>query len=156
MCLKLQGECEHEEGFGKFYSFPPGDQLKHMLEERSLASAIEYYHNNQNRDDNLLCDIINDAEYKKIKGLLHNLFELLTILWNTDGLLLSHSSQQELWVVLGTICEVPPQLRSSFVIVAGLYVGVKKPDMNVFLEPLCSSLQKLWENGFSWISPLTK
>lgn len=158
-CLQLSGTnvdtCDHSVGFSKFYTFPIGEQIKHMLEQRSLASAIEFYHDHNNRKEGFICDIVDGAEYKKVKEHLPNLYDLI-LLWNTDGLALSSSSQQEMWLVLATICEVPPRLRSSFMVIAGVYVGKKKPDMNVFLKPFSDSLLKLYEDGVSWVHPVLK
>lgn len=154
-CLLLSGACNHTAGESKFYSFPIGEQIKHMFEQRGLASAVEFYHNHHSKKDGFICDITDGTEYLKIRVKLSNKFDLV-LLWNTDGVSLSNSSKLELWPILCTICEVPPRLRASFIILAGVYVGYKKPNMNVFLKPFCDSLQNLWEEGVSWVHPVSK
>ncbi|KAK3929712.1 Lysine-rich arabinogalactan protein 18 [Frankliniella fusca] len=158
-CLQLietvNENCNHSEGHGKFYSFPIADQIKHMFEQRGLASVIDSYRDHESRKPGYICDITDGTEYKKVKQNFPNEYDL-TLMWNTDGVALSSSSKQELWPILCTICEVPPRLRSSFTIVAGVFVSGKDPDMNVYLKPFSDSLMKLATNGVSWNHPVSK
>ena len=147
--------CDHSGDHSKFYTFPIGEQIKHMFEHRRLASVIDLYRDHHTRKDGYICDIVDGTEYRKIKIQLHNQYDLI-LLWNTDGVSLSGSSKVELWPILCTICEVPPRLRSSFVVVAGVFVHEKKPDMNVFLKPFVASLIELWNHGVSWTHPISK
>ena len=151
-CLQLvetkSVSCRHSGSHSKFYSFPIDEQIKHMFEQRGLASVIDSYREHPSKKMGHICDITDGSEYKKVKDYLPNPYDLI-LLWNTDGVALSSSSKQDLWPVLCTICEVPPRLRSSFIIVAGVYVSGKDPDMNVFLRPFSDSLKTLWEQGVS-------
>lgn len=150
-CLK----CESNE-IGKFYVFDTDNQIKHMFEQRGLASVIDQYRNCRERKEGFICDVLDGTEYKKIKILLPGLYDLI-LQWSTDGVSISGSSKQELWPVLATICEVSPRLRPSFMIVCGVFVSDVKPDMNVFLKPFVESLQKIHNNGgVTWINPISK
>lgn len=149
-------KCEGEQNTDKFYSFDPEDQIRHMFQQRGLASVIDYHRDHHNRQEGFICDVQDGSEYKAIKEHLRGPHDIVCM-WNTDGLQLSSSSKQELWAILGTICEVPPRLRSSFLIVFGVYVGNKDPDMNVFLKPFVESLKKIQDKGgLSWIHPVSK
>lgn len=158
-CLQLvemeSDSCHHSAGHSKFYSFPVDEQIKHMFEERGLGKVIDSYREHPSRKFGHICDIADGTEYKKVKAHLLNPYDLV-LLWNTDGVALSSSSKVKLWPVLCTIAEVPPRLRSSFIVVAGVWVSNEDPDMNVYLKPFVNSLENLWETGFSWIHPVSK
>lgn len=159
-CLQLVEEdsdvCKHEDGYSKFYILPISEQIKHMFEEGDLASKIDFYREKISEfPAGHICDILNGSEYCKVKLNLPGLYDLL-LQWNSDGLATSLSSNQEMWLVLCTICEIPPWLRAAFVLIAGVYVGKKAPDMNVFLKPFSVSLTHLYEEGVQWVHPVTK
>lgn len=148
--------CVGEVNTDKFYSFDPDDQVRHMFEQRNLASVIDHHRNHHDRKEGFICDVQDGSEYKAIKQHLKGPYDFVGIM-NTDGVQLSGSSKQELWAFLGIICEVPPRLRSSFMIVFGVYVGKKDPDMNVFLKPFVDSLKKISENGgVTWVHPVSQ
>ncbi|KAK3923099.1 Halomucin [Frankliniella fusca] len=54
-----------------------------------------------------------------------------------------------------TICEVAPQFRDKYIMVAGLWHAKNKPKVNSYLLPLSESLIKLSTDGVSWIHPRT-
>ena len=148
--------CDGDVSTGKFYSSDVEDQVRHMFEQRNLAAVIDYHRNHHSRKEGYICDVQDGSEYKAIKQHLTGPYDLVCI-WNTDGLQLSGSSKQELWAILGTICEVPPRLRSSYMIVFGVFVGKDDPDMNVFLKPFANNLQKISENGgVTWVHPVSQ
>lgn len=153
MCSNFK--CSDKEKTGTFFQFSVDDQVKHMLEQRNLASAVEFYHRQSSSGEDI-CDIRDGSEYKAVMANLGGVFDIVLV-WNTDGVALSGSSNQELWPVLAFVSNVPPRLRSSYILVAGIYVGPKKPVMNMFLKPLVESMQKSYDNGgINWIHPVTK
>lgn len=113
-CLELvdtvSDDCSHDEGHGKFYSFPIDEQIKHMFEQRQLASKIDSYRDHASKIPNHICDIVHGSEYHRVKSKLTGLYDLI-VLWSSDGVAMSGSSNQEMWLILGTLCEVPPRLR---------------------------------------------
>ncbi|KYN08001.1 hypothetical protein ALC62_01020 [Cyphomyrmex costatus] len=70
---------------------------------------------------------------------------------NTDGISLSRSSKITLYPLLLTICEVPSQLRSSFMILNGIWCDTEHPPMNMFLRVFVESLISIHNrDGVSW------
>lgn len=73
------------------------------------------------------------------------------LLWNTDGLPISHSSKGDVWLVQAQPLNVPFKYRRKLQKVIGIYYSrVKKPNMGCFLKPLTISLQDLYKNGIKW------
>lgn len=139
----------------KFYIFPPQVQIQHMFEQRQLADIIDYHRDHQISKEGFICDIQDGEKYKEAKQHLNGPYDI-TLVWNTDGIAMSGSSNQEMWPILATMCEIPPRLRPSFMLVCGVYVGAKAPDMNVFLKPFVSCLEAAFVNGVSWVHPKSK
>ncbi|XP_046398529.1 uncharacterized protein LOC124165253 [Ischnura elegans] len=69
---------------------------------------------------------------------------------NTDGLALGESSTQAAWPLFMDINELSPQTRKKYLIYAGMWVGRKQPNMNIFLKPFVNDLKKLANDGFAW------
>ena len=148
----LHCECSNLE---KFYMFPPQVQIKHFFEQRHLAKVIDMHRSNHGRRMGYICDINDGAVYKSVKQHLHGPYDIVLVL-NTDGVAMSKSSKQEMWLVLGTVCEIPPKLRPSFLIVIGIFISNQKPDMNVFLKPLVNSMKESFNKGVTWVHPESK
>lgn len=90
-CLR----CESD-NLDKFYLFNVDDQVRHMFEERDLASVIDYHRENHGRKHGHICDIQDGSEYKNTKQYLTGPYDII-VNWDTDGLALSKSSKQEVW-----------------------------------------------------------
>lgn len=158
-CHKLVENCtqqdEHADEITSFFILPPSVQLKHMFEHRQLDEIIDKHREQQRINDGSINDIVDGTIYQSVSQNLDGPYDV-ALLWNTDGVAMSDSSNQELWPILGTIVNIPPKLRQSFIVVLGVYVGKVKPDMNVFLEPLQKCLQDSFSNGFTWTRAATK
>lgn len=76
-------------------------------------------------------------------------------MWNLDGVPIFKSRNVQLWPIQITIMDLPPLIRQSFVAVCGLWIGESKPNMNTYLRPMCTSLVKLFQEGFHWTHPIT-
>ncbi|XP_055603979.1 uncharacterized protein LOC129752217 [Uranotaenia lowii] len=77
---------------------------------------------------------------------------LITLSFNTDGVKVYNSSaKKSLWPILLSINELPPSLRFSKnnIIVAGLWMGSKDPDFNIFLKPLSDALKEFNSTGIT-------
>ena len=63
---------------------------------------------------------------------------------NIDGLPLTKSSQQQFWIILGSI------ISHSNVFMIGIYHGNEKPiDVNNFLKDLVEEMKDMYENGIN-------
>lgn len=76
----------------------------------------------------------------------------ISVSWNTDGVPLYESSKCSIWPIQLQINELPLKERVKKVVLAGLWFGGKKPEMDVFLKPFVDEMNHLSSNGFSWTS----
>ena len=61
------------------------------------------------------------------------------------------SSDKTIWPIYLTINELPYEERSKYLILAGLYVGPKDPNLKVFLTPFVNEANKLSDEGVQWV-----
>ncbi|XP_059203360.1 uncharacterized protein LOC131982778 isoform X2 [Centropristis striata] len=73
----------------------------------------------------------------------------LTLVWNCDGVPI-YDPDMSIWPLQFTINELPYTQRKENVIVAGLWFGPKKPEMNTFLKPFIDECRDLAQNPFQW------
>ncbi|KAJ8319715.1 hypothetical protein KUTeg_002736 [Tegillarca granosa] len=98
-----------------------------------------------------ISDVRGGEEYKKMLkpgGFLHSNSNITLSLF-IDGIPLFKSSSVSLWPVYVLINEIPPKSRfqRKNMILWGIWQGVGKPNMNMFLKPLVVDLMKLYHNG---------
>jgi hypothetical protein len=131
-----------------FLHIPLEDQLKQLLTDPTLYS----YLTNRNLEELIQSDEITDVTtaklYKnliKYHGMSKNDFSLT---WNADGIPVFKSSQYSIWPVQCMINELPIHLRSSNILLTGLWFGRTKPKMNTFLMSFVNECRKLEEGGF--------
>lgn len=108
------GSREHK----YFYGFSIEEQIKHYFEYCNLADVIDRYQNEKPPADGKLRDICDGSEYARVKV---NSSYHLTLMWATDGISISYSSTKSLYPVQFIVCEVPPHLRFSFLIVCSIW-----------------------------------
>ena len=78
-----------------------------------------------------------------------------SLTWNVDGLPLFKSSKYSLWPVYLIVNELPFKLHKlrENIIIAGLWFGENKPNMNIFLKPIMTELLALEHNGIEVMVP---
>lgn len=137
-----------------FYELPIEQQIRFLFEHRGLADVIDKYREQRSTIRGKICDVADGSEYARVWRGVAARYKI-TLILNTDGVQPHKSSGAKLWPLMFTIMEVPPVLRSSFIIVWGIWFDKKlKPDMNMFLEPFVTSLSKIHdEGGVTWNHP---
>ena len=126
-------------------------QLKEILQRDGVWTSIE---ESRSCITENISDIKSGLEYKKLQepgGFLHNTKNITLSLF-IDGIPLFKSSSVSLWPVYLLINEIPPRERFSKknMILWGIWQGVGKPKMNMFLRPLVTDSVDLYENGISF------
>ncbi|XP_075162231.1 uncharacterized protein LOC142234909 [Haematobia irritans] len=135
-----------------FFELDIVQQIKMIFEEKSLGSLLEKQI--FSTEPEVISDISCGSEYIRVNA-GRNTYDLTLILY-TDGISLSKSSKSNCWPLMFMIAEIPPTLRSSFIITIGLWYHTElKPPMNLFLQPFCIKLRKL-SKGIKWRDPKTK
>ncbi|XP_069102037.1 uncharacterized protein [Argopecten irradians] len=125
-------------------------QLKEIFERPGIWELIEQSHILTTGD--VICDIKNGEGYRKLQepgGFLHGTTNITLSLF-TDGIPLYKSSSVSLWPVYLLINELPPKERfqRKNLILWGVWKGVGKPQMSMFLRPLIKDLITLHQEGF--------
>jgi hypothetical protein len=96
-----------------------------------------------------ITDITSGSEYKKMNI---SFPQSLTLLCNTDGVPVFNSSNTSLWPVYFMINELPVYLRRVHMLLAALWIGTSKPQIESLFAPVVESLQRLSTDGLSWLS----
>ncbi|XP_034025419.1 uncharacterized protein LOC117509911 [Thalassophryne amazonica] len=135
-----------------FLRMPVKTQLQRMMKVPEVAAALE----NRNIDEILRETNINYIVHGKLyKNLLHDGIigpSDLSLLFNTDGVSIFKSSNFSVWPLFATINEISPHMHRKHMIMAGLWFGECKPNMNTFLKPFVDELRDLGADGLH--SPL--
>ena len=66
------------------------------------------------------------------------------------------SSHRNLWPIYLSVTSLPPHLRmnSDYLLLAGIWSGPVKPDMNVLLQPILTSIKILYSQGIAVKTPV--
>lgn len=136
------------------FSISLESQLKKLLNNSHIASSLLTHRFNRKKERIDTFEIIYDGElYKKHcspEGILLSPFNF-SFSFFTDGVPTGKSTGKSLWPIYVTINELPFKDRSSYMLLAGLYVEPKDPNQMVFLQPFVKEVNKLSSEGFSWI-----
>lgn len=131
-----------------FLHIPLEGQLKQLLTDPKLFSCLT----NRNIDRLSQSSVISDVTTAKLYQNLINNHGMskndLSLTWNADGIPVFKSSQFSIWPIQCMINELPPHLRSSNILLTGLWFGHNKPKMNTFLMPFVNECKELEETGF--------
>ncbi|KAM0735793.1 hypothetical protein ACS0PU_009754 [Formica fusca] len=136
-----------------FLSIDLESQFKRLLKNTTIIDSLLTYRFNRSKiNDTPLEDIYDGAEYRKHFDngkILSHLYNF-SYSFSTDGIPMGKSCGKTIWPIYVTINELPPKERSKHVLLAGLYVGKKDPNQNVFLQPFIEQANKLSLHGFHW------
>lgn len=125
-------------------------QFREILERDNMWESIDEL--KQGSPDRVsVSDICTGLGYRKLQepgGFLDGT-QNLTLSLFIDGIPLYKSSSVSLWPVYLLINEIPPQqrFRKKNMVLWGVWQGVGKPNMNMFLRPLVMDLIELFTNG---------
>ncbi|XP_051176780.1 uncharacterized protein LOC127291625 isoform X1 [Leptopilina boulardi] len=113
-----------------------------------IETNYEYYKyviNERNNEKDVVKDIYDGKEYRNFVNSLSETDKrgYATVTFNTDGAPLFKSSTYSIWPVYLMVKELPFSVRSKELILAALWFGKDKPNMNVFLDPFVNSMNKL-------------
>jgi hypothetical protein len=136
-----------------FLSIDLESQFKTLFKNTVITDSLMTYRFNRSKiNDTALEDIYDGAEYKKYfdNGNVLSYKYNFSYSFNTDGVPMGKSCGKTIWPIYITINELLPKERSKHVLLAGLYVGKKDPNQNVFLQPFVEQANKLSLDGFQW------
>ena len=132
------------------------NQLKQLLSDPEFYKLLTDRNLEVLAQSNEVSDITTGELYQdliKSHGLSKN---DISLTWNADGIPVFKSSQYSIWPVQCLINELPPHLRSSNILLTGLWFGKTKPKMNTFLEAFVNECKYLEVKGFCFGSESIK
>lgn len=136
-----------------FLSIDLESQFKTLFNNTTIVDSLLTYRFNRSKiNDTALEDIYDGAEYRKFfdnGNVLSHMFNF-SYSFNTDGIPMGKSCGKTIWPIYITLNELPPNERSKHVLLAGLYIGKKDPNQNMFLQPFVEQANKLSLHGFNW------
>ena len=143
-------------GMSYFIEISPGQQLKDFMSRRGFYNDIQYRFLRKKINHGHIEDIYDGELYQELiqQGFFagkHN----ISFMWNTDGIPVFRSSNFSIWPLYFRINELSPNKRGlkDNMILAGLWFGQSKPNMNTYLQPFHSCVVKLEEEGLNVCSP---
>ena len=132
------------------------NQLKQLLSDPEFYKLLTDRNLEVLAQSNEVSDITTGELYQdliKSHGLSKN---DISLTWNADDIPVFKSSQYSIWPVQCLINELPPHLRSSNILLTGLWFGKPKPKMNTFLEAFVNECKYLEVKGFCFGSESIK
>ena len=127
-------------------------QVKSLFQRKDINKHLFYRDNRSKIGENAIEDIYDGAMYKKMmeEGQPLSNKNNFSYCFNSDGLPVFKSSKYSLWPIFLMINELPPRLRFSNLILAGLWFGKVEPKMEIFLQKFTIEANKLAEEGIFW------
>lgn len=129
-----------------FVEVPLVKQIKKLMYDNIFREQLTFRFKREKKKEENIEDIF-DGKYYKQFNILSNQNNI-SFLWNTDGIPLFKSSKMSMWPLYYVINELPYKIRREprNMLLVGLWIGPKKPEMMTFLQPFVGDL-KLMENG---------
>lgn len=115
-------------------------QLEGILQSPSLAHRVPAPHSLDVKD------ITQSKAYTELPLSQDD----ISVTWSTDGVPLFESSAFTIWPLQLAVNELPQKERAKNLILAGLWFGPRKPEMNCFLESFVHRMNNLSSQGLSW------
>lgn len=130
------------------------EQLRDLLKDKTFVDAIHYRFTRKRHREDSYEDIYDGDLYSKLSGpggILSQWYNL-SYTFNTDGFPVGgKSGKQTCWPIYVQINELPPKMRSKFMLLAGVYVGRHDPNMQLYLHPFVQEANFLSTQGINWI-----
>jgi hypothetical protein len=141
------------DGGNFFFHLPLAPQLADLFRNHEVMQYLDRSRWNVASDS--ISDIVSGSSYRKLQQSdCNSSADLkLTLTFNCDGVPVFKSSSYNIWPILCVVNELPAVVRSDHVLMAGLWFGGGKPDMDVYLEPFVSDCQLLSQSGFVFEHP---
>ncbi|XP_051172372.1 uncharacterized protein LOC127288776 [Leptopilina boulardi] len=130
-----------------FLTMDPSFHIKNLIEANS--DYYNYVVKTRLRKESYINDVYDGKLYRKfVKSLsADHKHTYATVTFNTDGAPLFKSSNCAIWPIYLMVNELPFNIRSKELILAGLWFGKGKPDMNIFLNPFVQNMNELSTKG---------
>ena len=132
-----------------FVTLDPSRSIKNLLENNwtEYCNLIEQNPNGTNTIEDMKDGRLHKQFVEKLN--LSNGEKYATYTFDSDGVKVFNRSEYQLWLVQLIVNEIPVDERLESPILLGVYFGDKKPDMNIFLEPIVNMMNKMSNIGIT-------
>ncbi|CAD6216535.1 GSCOCG00011351001-RA-CDS [Cotesia congregata] len=127
-------------------------QLNEFFKIPNIDKSLQYRFTREKRDLSAIEDIFDGRFYQNLSlpgNFLDNPLNF-SFAMNTDGCQVAKSSKASAWPVYLQFNELPPHLRKKHMLLAGIFVDVSHPSLNLVLDPMIKELRELYTTGILW------
>lgn len=132
-----------------FVMMDPSNPIAELIQSNSdyYNSVVKKRINDRKRG--FICDIYDGKLYKDFVKSLNETDrnQYATTIFNTDGAPVFESSTCSIWPIYLMLNELPYNVRTKDLVLAGLWFGKGKPDMDIFLAPFVQNMNELATTG---------
>eukprot|EP00733_Pompholyxophrys_punicea_P001073 Pompholyxophrys_punicea_v1_NODE_459_length_1911_cov_26.718211.p1 type:complete len:150 gc:universal NODE_459_length_1911_cov_26.718211:1611-1162(-) len=122
-----------------FLEMPLSKHLEKKFSTQEFLQDISYKLTRNKIHKTAIEDIFDGSNY--LDQQFRSEYGNLSLGFFLDGMSVFSSSNWQMWPLLYMIHDLPIEKRFEYVAIAGLWFGRSKPDVNLFLMPLLSSLK---------------
>lgn len=144
--------CNGNSEVSYFLEFSLSKQLRGMYKRPQFYEALQFKSNRVKKVENNIEDMFDGNIYKECtaSGFLSNPNNISFAMF-FDGLAVYKKSKLQLWPIYLSINELryKDRTKKENILIAGLWFGKHKPNPNLFLQPICVSLQRLQFEGLN-------
>ncbi|XP_064469934.1 uncharacterized protein LOC135384673 [Ornithodoros turicata] len=133
---------------------PLGPQIQFLFENNPcIQEHLSYRRDRIKSQTKNFEDILDGRKYTALSqpGEVLSSPENFSYSFNTDGAQVFKSTNTSVWPIHVMINELPPTLRQKHMLLAGMWYGKNKPDMNMFLGLFVEDAKKVF-SGVRWKS----
>ncbi|CAM4791381.1 unnamed protein product [Rotaria magnacalcarata] len=133
ICLNCASGKRQRLAFDRLYTII--DEYRKLFTQRTL--------------DNETNDIVYNRNYKILCNLFN--YPFISIILHLDGISLSASNKQSMWMLSCSIVELPPEVRNRRQnnLILSIWIGKEQPDIDLWLGQTLNQLAHLKSKGFS-------
>lgn len=151
-CGKAASEVRKAKSF--FITLSLEDQIRELLHNQEIVEALQHRFQREKINEDGIEDIYDGELYKALSqpGEILSKWYNLSYTFNTDGFPVGgKSGKQTCWPIYLQLNELPHKQRSKHMLLAGIYVGKKDPNMQLYLFPFVEEANDLATAGVNWL-----
>lgn len=143
---------DKKKNVGVFLSLNMLKQVRNLLQKQGFAQLLQYRERREKNNPDNIEDLLDGSFYQSLQepGKILSNNNNYSMVLNTDGMKVTKRSNVEAWPAFARLVEIPPLIRQKNIILCGVWVNKKHPNMNYFLRPLVEQCNRLSSVGVNW------
>lgn len=144
------GPGKKKQPLGRFVHLGIRAQLIELLKRPNMEKNLNYRNTRAKWNDADVKDIFDGVMYLNLlRTFLSNPNNYSLTIW-LDGVKISKSSKTSATPILLMLNELSPHSRKRHILLGGVWVGSKKPNLSKILKPIVEELRSLYTEGINW------